>query len=123
MEPIIWHSKLPAFEPTPTFVDEALLAHADDYPTKVAVTTASGRAPAMSELLRAPSPSGAARDPDDVAFMFPSGGTSGLPKVVAHRHRGVSAWLQAFSRTPTVRLEPTDVVAVLAPFTHMFGIA
>src|SRR5436305_4938587 len=43
MGPIIWHSKLPAFEPTPSFVDEALLAHAADYPTKVAVTTASGR--------------------------------------------------------------------------------
>jgi acyl-CoA synthetase (AMP-forming)/AMP-acid ligase II len=77
----------------------------------------------LSALLRPPVSPPARRDPTDLAFLFPSGGTTGLPKIAAHSHAGATAWLQAFEFTPSVCLSPSDVVAVVAPFTHMFGAA
>jgi X-X-X-Leu-X-X-Gly heptad repeat protein len=232
MEPTVWHSNLPGFEPTPTFADKELLRHAGSHPSAVALADADGRrkitfaqlsdgasrlaaglselgigrgdvvaiiavnhpdfgvalcgslqagatvatanpaltaaeierqlrihraklvfadayslaavreaatlldeataiyaldgasgAPPISRLLRPPQPEPPDRDPADLAFLFPSGGTTGLPKIAAHRHSGASAWLEGFARTPSTLLHPGDVVAIAAPFTHMFGCA
>jgi acyl-CoA synthetase (AMP-forming)/AMP-acid ligase II len=61
------------------------------------------------------------RDPRDVALLFPSSGTTGLPKVVAHTHAATSAFLRAFAAAPALRFVPGDVVGLIVPFTHLYG--
>jgi acyl-CoA synthetase (AMP-forming)/AMP-acid ligase II len=63
----------------------------------------------------------AGRDPSDVAFLSPSSGTSGMPKLAVHRHAGFTAFLQAFAYTTAGRLTARDVVADVIPFAHLFG--
>jgi acyl-CoA synthetase (AMP-forming)/AMP-acid ligase II len=75
----------------------------------------------VSDLLRPPVAAPPDRDTADLALLFGSGGTTGLPKIAAHTHAGATAWLHAFERTPSISLLPEDIVAVVAPFTHMFG--
>jgi acyl-CoA synthetase (AMP-forming)/AMP-acid ligase II len=75
----------------------------------------------LGSLLAAPRSGPVRREPDDPALLFPSSGTTGLPKLALHTHAGTTAFLHAFERVPTARLEPTDVVAVAVPFGHLFG--
>ena len=63
------------------------------------------------------------RDPDDVALLFSSSGTTGLPKLAAHTHAGTTAFLQAVAATPGMAVRPGDVVGCMIPFTHLFGCA
>src|SRR4051794_14859130 len=64
-----------------------------------------------------------ARDPEDVALLFSSSGTTGLPKLAAHTHAGATAFLQAIAATPGMAVEPGDVLGCVIPFTHLFGCA
>ena len=41
----------------------------------------------------------------------------------AHTHAGTTAFLDAFPARRTGRLAPTDVVAIVIPFPHLFGTA
>jgi len=63
------------------------------------------------------------RDPGDLALLFPSSGTSGLPKVVAHTHAGATAFLAALAAAPVTRFTPADVVGLVVPFSHLYGTA
>src|SRR4051794_1864776 len=76
------------------------------------------------ELLgpRVPGPD-AARRPEDRAFLFSSSGTGGLPKLAVHTHAGACAFLRAFSALPPAALTPSDVVAPVVPFPHLYGTA
>ena len=64
-----------------------------------------------------------ARDPGDVALMFCSSGTTGLPKLAVHTHAGATAFLQAIAVMPGMEVRPGDVVGCVVPFTHLFGCA
>jgi acyl-CoA synthetase (AMP-forming)/AMP-acid ligase II len=64
-----------------------------------------------------------ARDPGDLALLFSSSGTTGLPKLACHTHAGASAFLQAVAGTPGMAIEPGDVVGIVVPFTRLFGCA
>ncbi len=77
----------------------------------------------VRELLAGDGGAAPARDPDDVALLFSSSGTTGLPKVAAHTHAGMTAFLQGFARTPSARIAAGDVVGLTVPFTHLFGCA
>ncbi len=78
----------------------------------------------VSELLSsgqtAPPPE---RDPRDLALLFSSSGTTGLPKLASHTHAGATAFLQAIAGTPGMAVVPGDVVGCTIPFTHLFGCA
>jgi len=63
------------------------------------------------------------RDPGDVALLFSSSGTTGLPKLAAHTHAGATAFLRAIGGTPRMAIGPADVVGIVVPFTHLFGCA
>ena len=63
------------------------------------------------------------RDPGDLALLFSSSGTTGLPKLAAHTHAGATAFLQAIAAAPAMAVEPGDVVGCVIPFTHLFGCA
>jgi acyl-CoA synthetase (AMP-forming)/AMP-acid ligase II len=63
------------------------------------------------------------RDPGDEAFLFPSSGTTGLPKLAVHTHASTTAFLQTFTCAPSMRLTPADVLGVTIPLTHLFGSA
>jgi len=85
----------------------------------------SAWAPAMAGMLAEPASRSeeVSRDPRDLALLFPSSGTTGLPKVVAHTHLSGTAFLQAFAAAPAVRFTPDDVLASIVPFTHLYGTA
>jgi acyl-CoA synthetase (AMP-forming)/AMP-acid ligase II len=82
-----------------------------------------GPQPSIAGLLARPGGRAAGREPSDLALLFPSSGTTGLPKIVAHDHAGATAFQQAFAAAPPVRYTPSDVVALLVPFTHLYGTA
>jgi acyl-CoA synthetase (AMP-forming)/AMP-acid ligase II len=63
------------------------------------------------------------RDPADLALLFSSSGTTGLPKLAAHTHAGATAFLQAIAGTPGMAVKPGDVIGSIVPFTHLFGCA
>jgi acyl-CoA synthetase (AMP-forming)/AMP-acid ligase II len=63
------------------------------------------------------------RDPEDLALLFSSSGTTGLPKLAAHTHAGATAFLQGIAGTPGMEVTPGDVVGCVVPFTHLFGCA
>jgi acyl-CoA synthetase (AMP-forming)/AMP-acid ligase II len=63
------------------------------------------------------------RDPDDLALLFCSSGTTGLPKLAAHTHAGATAFFDAIAGAPGMAVRPDDVVGVVIPFTHLFGFA
>jgi acyl-CoA synthetase (AMP-forming)/AMP-acid ligase II len=115
-------------EPKLVFVDTHSIAAVTDAlarlesDARVCMLDGPAGAQPLSAMLRPAAPAPPDRDPSDLALLFPSSGTTGLPKVVAHTHAGATAWLQAFERTPSVRLRAADAVAVVAPFTHMFGV-
>ena len=44
-------------------------------------------------------------------WLFPSSGTTGLPKLALHTHASTTAFLDAFAHRRSGALEPTDVVA------------
>lgn len=71
----------------------------------------------------ATAPSSAGRSPGDVAFLFNSGGTSGLPKTVVHTHASTTAFLRLFATVPTVRFGPADTMGLVLPISHLFGTA
>ena len=76
---------------------------------------------ALGELLAAPRRQPPAREPGDPAHLFPSSGTTGLPKLVVHTHATTTAFYEAFAAAPLGRLSPADVVGNAVPFSHMFG--
>jgi acyl-CoA synthetase (AMP-forming)/AMP-acid ligase II len=97
-----------------------------DRNSQVAVTAAA-QVPvvgldALTELMAAPSP-GADRSASDIAHLFPSSGTTGLPKIAVHDHAGTSAALRTIDEVPPFRLGPDDVLGLIVPFTHLFGTA
>ncbi|HXM56788.1 MAG TPA: AMP-binding protein [Candidatus Dormibacteraeota bacterium] len=77
----------------------------------------------LADLLAEPAARPAGRDPGDLALLFPSSGTTGLPKVVAHTHAGTTAYLRAIGTAPTLRFTQADVIALVVPFTHLYGTA
>jgi len=101
--------------------------------SRTAVEAALGSAPSpaalhsldddLPALSGAPRPAAADRDPDDLALLFPSSGTTGLPKVAAHTHRGTTAFLQALAAAGPLRWTAADVVGLPVPFTHLYGTA
>jgi acyl-CoA synthetase (AMP-forming)/AMP-acid ligase II len=60
-------------------------------------------------------------DPDAIALLMSTSGTSGLPKSAAHTHAGAVATLRQYAASPPRRFGPDDVVAGVVPFAHMFG--
>jgi acyl-CoA synthetase (AMP-forming)/AMP-acid ligase II len=78
---------------------------------------------ALADLLAAPLPEAHDRVGSDVAHLIPSSGTTGLPKIAVHDHAGTTAALRALTAVPSVALGPQDVVAIVIPFTHLFGTA
>src|SRR5215472_5131049 len=77
----------------------------------------------LADLLSARAAGAAERDPDDLALLFPSSGTTGLPKIAAHSHRGTTAFLQALATVGSCRWTADDVVGLVVPFTHLYGTA
>jgi acyl-CoA synthetase (AMP-forming)/AMP-acid ligase II len=77
----------------------------------------------LGSMLAAPRPRRATRAPDDPALLFPSSGTTGLPKLALHTHASTSAFLDGFNHVPTVAISTSDVLAVPVPFAHLFGSA
>jgi len=63
------------------------------------------------------------RAPEDVALLFCSSGTTGLPKLAAHTHAGTTAFLRGIAGTPRMAVGPEDVIGIVIPFTHLFGFA
>lgn len=112
--------------PRVVFVDavsrEAVRAAVDEAALVCALDDGVGDL-SLSDLPAGPPPRIAGRDPRDLALLFPSSGTTGLPKIVAHTHLSATAFLRAFAATPSVRFSPSDVVADVVPFTHLYGTA
>jgi acyl-CoA synthetase (AMP-forming)/AMP-acid ligase II len=77
----------------------------------------------IGELLAAPRAAETARVGSDVAHLFPSSGTTGLPKIAAHTHAGSTAGLRALAQVPSKQLGEDDVVGIVVPFSHLFGAA
>jgi acyl-CoA synthetase (AMP-forming)/AMP-acid ligase II len=77
----------------------------------------------IGELLAEPRPAGPGRLPSDLAHLFPSSGTTGLPKIAAHSHAGANTALRALREVPSKQLGDDDVVGIVLPFTHLFGTA
>jgi acyl-CoA synthetase (AMP-forming)/AMP-acid ligase II len=77
----------------------------------------------LADLTAARSVPAAMRDPDGLALLFPSSGTTGLPKIAAHTHRGTTAFLQAFAAVRAVSWTDADVVGLVVPFAHLYGSA
>jgi acyl-CoA synthetase (AMP-forming)/AMP-acid ligase II len=78
--------------------------------------------PSVTSLLAPGGPGGVAgRDPSDLAMLFPSSGTTGMPKIAMHTHAGITAWLQGVPTAQSTRVLPGDVVTTPVPFTHLFG--
>jgi acyl-CoA synthetase (AMP-forming)/AMP-acid ligase II len=103
-----------------------VLADDDALPAVTAAAPPEARIHALThigELLAAPATPVAGRRPTDLAHLFPSSGTSGLPKLVAHSHAGTTAGQRALAAVPSKRLTPDDVVGVIIPFAHVFGAA
>lgn len=82
-----------------------------------------GGTASLEDLLARPGPAASGREPSDVAYLFPSSGTTGLPKLAVHTHASATAWLQGFATVPSTQLAPDDVVACAIPFTHLYGAA
>ena len=77
----------------------------------------------VDALLGAPAAPAGERSPEDLAYLFSSTGTSGLPKVAAHRHSGATAFLQMFAANPVMAFRETDSALVIVPFAHLYGTA
>jgi long-chain acyl-CoA synthetase len=60
-------------------------------------------------------------DPQAIALLMSSSGTTGLPKSAAHTHAGAVAMLRGFASFPLARLGPDDVVGGVIPMAHIFG--
>ena len=60
-------------------------------------------------------------DPEAIALLLSTSGTSGLPKSAVHTHAGAVATLRQYAGSPLRRFGPDDVVAGIVPFAHMFG--
>jgi acyl-CoA synthetase (AMP-forming)/AMP-acid ligase II len=79
--------------------------------------------PSIGALLAPPGAPVAGREPSDLALLFPSSGTTGLPKIAAHTHANATAFFQAYTAAPGARFTPDDVVGLIVPFTHLYGAA
>ena len=62
---------------------------------------------------------GEPRDCDDVAAYFHTGGTTGVPKLVAHTHRG--QLVAAFGGASMCGYTPSDVLTATLPLFHVAG--
>lgn len=62
---------------------------------------------------------GTARGGDDVAAYFHTGGTTGVPKLVAHTHRG--QLVAAFGGATMCGYQPGDVLTATLPLFHVAG--
>ena len=93
-----------------------------DRPVVCAMDDGSADRP-LAGLLAARGAAPGPRDPGELAVLFPSSGTTGLPKIVAHTHLSTNAYLRAFAVTPSVRFSASDVVGLIVPFTHLYGTA
>jgi acyl-CoA synthetase (AMP-forming)/AMP-acid ligase II len=60
-------------------------------------------------------------DPQSLAVLLSTSGTTGLPKSAAHTHGGTVASLRLFASSSMTRIRTEDVVFSVAPFAHMFG--
>jgi AMP-binding enzyme len=60
-------------------------------------------------------------DPQAIALLMSSSGTTGLPKSAAHTHAGAVAMLRGFASFPLTRLGPDDIVGGVIPMAHIFG--
>ena len=60
-------------------------------------------------------------DPQAIALLMSSSGTTGLPKSAAHTHVGAVAMLRGFTSFPLTRLGADDVVGGVLPMAHIFG--
>lgn len=89
----------------------------------VRLLNASGGGVSIEDLLARPGPPVSGRDPGDIAYFFPSSGTTGLPKLAVHTHASATAWLQAFATVPSTQFAPDDAVLCVVPFTHLYGTA
>jgi acyl-CoA synthetase (AMP-forming)/AMP-acid ligase II len=98
-------------------------------PARVAVTAAAERGTRIhaldriGELLAAPQAAVTGRAGTDLAHLFPSSGTTGLPKIAAHTHAGTTAAVRVLAQIPSKRLDEDDVVGIVIPFSHLFGAA
>jgi acyl-CoA synthetase (AMP-forming)/AMP-acid ligase II len=98
-------------------------------PARVAVTAAvepGTRVHALErlgELLAAQRAAAGGRAGSDLAHLFPSSGTTGLPKIAAHTHAGSTAALRALADVESKQFGADDVVAIVIPFSHLFGAA
>lgn len=61
------------------------------------------------------------RDAADLALLYASSGTTGLPKIVAHTHATMTAMMQALSPATPMHVGPDDIVCVPVPFAHIYG--
>jgi acyl-CoA synthetase (AMP-forming)/AMP-acid ligase II len=77
----------------------------------------------VGELLAAPAVPAPGRLGTDIAHLFGSSGTTGLPRLAAHSHAGTTAAIRALAGVPSKRVAAGDVVGVVIPFTHLFGTA
>jgi acyl-CoA synthetase (AMP-forming)/AMP-acid ligase II len=100
---------------------EGLAATVLDAP--VYLLDGAGGGASLADLLTHPGPAVSGRDPGDLAYLFPSSGTTGQPKLAAHTHASATAWLQAFATVPSMQFTRDDVVACIIPFTHLYGAA
>ena len=57
-------------------------------------------------------------DPDDIAFMFYTSGTTGFPKGALHRHRMVR---NAWDHGDRMGITPADAILMYLPLFHAFG--
>ncbi len=57
-------------------------------------------------------------DPDDIAFMFYTSGTTGFPKGALHTHRMIR---NAWDHGDRMGITPADVILMYLPLFHAFG--
>lgn len=77
---------------------------------------------ALSELLQPGAPFEEVTDPNAVAVLPYSSGTTGLPKAVMLTHRNfVSQLYQLGTYDDLVKLGPKDVLLAVLPFFHIYG--
>jgi acyl-CoA synthetase (AMP-forming)/AMP-acid ligase II len=60
-------------------------------------------------------------EPDRLAMLLSTSGTTGLPKSAAHTHAGCVATLRQFAAGSLRRFRPDHVVSGIVPFPHQYG--